>query len=106
MREWIVFLDSPTMGFDYLRFIDKVIKDPIGDLSYVHIPKKEQSRPVAAKLRDTIPALEEKVKCPYCKDCNPLNLYYTIQHINDGHKKSREEIADWLDSLSLDLSFT
>ncbi len=40
LREWIVFLDSPTMGFDYLRFIDKVIKDPIGDLSYVHIPKK------------------------------------------------------------------
>lgn len=47
------------------------------------------------------------VPCP--KGCRPGfhegNIASLIVHLNDDHKWSREQIADWLDTLDVDLSF-
>lgn len=41
------------------------------------------------------------VGCP-----RPLMIYQLIVHLNDGPRWSREQIADWLETLDLDLSFS
>lgn len=43
------------------------------------------------------PDMQETLRCPACVASG--TLYTTIQHINDFHEWSREEIADWLDTL-------
>lgn len=66
------------------------------------------------------PAIGTYVTCPgeKCAACspgecpdgcqfkqNPLPLYKIIIHLNDDHAWERERIADWLETLDLDLSF-
>jgi hypothetical protein len=62
---------------------------------------------VAAKA-SRLPGMDYVTKCPKCPTVGPL--YNLVQHYNDGHKCTREEIADWLDDLhdsgKVDLSFT
>lgn len=42
------------------------------------------------------------VQCPGC--CEQSSLAFIIPHINDEHKWTRERIADWLDTLDIDLT--
>jgi hypothetical protein len=66
-----------------------------------------------AALATKLPGMEHVTTCPVCEKDSllPYNdtLYMLIQHINDLHNWSREEIADWLDNLHddgiVDLSF-
>lgn len=55
-------------------------------------------------LADLVPALaNEQVACPACK--HPLRtLARRIIHLNDQHKWTREQIADWLDTLDIDIT--
>lgn len=50
------------------------------------------------------PALGEVVYDQVCvdRDNSAISL---IMHLNDGHKWTREQVADWLDTLEVDLSF-
>lgn len=57
------------------------------------------------------PALDTIVKSP-C-DCEKEfdfkgydRLWFVIMHLNDRDQWTREEIADWLDTFDLDLSFS
>lgn len=60
-------------------------------------------RTVTSNLKRYIPNIDSRIKCPECiKYGTVIN---TIIHLNDGHKKSRKDIADWLESLDLDLQF-
>jgi hypothetical protein len=61
------------------------------------------------RLEALIPALHDvTVGCPaitligYCKSKGRLGGI--IQHLNDRHLWSRERVADWLDTLDLDLT--
>jgi hypothetical protein len=40
-----------------------------------------------------------------CSPSEVHNLYRLIQHLNDEHQWTREKIADWLDTLDVDLTF-
>lgn len=59
-----------------------------------------------------VPGLMELIDYP-C-DCNDAlrgtiragGLINIIVHLNDGHAWKRENIADWLDTLDVDLSFS
>lgn len=57
-------------------------------------------------LTEAIPALGQKVPSPCtCIITRPQVVKDLIIHLNDGHKWTREKIADWLDTLDLDLTF-
>lgn len=57
-----------------------------------------------SKLRQLVPGLKERVACPAC-DTLTTELWSIIQHINDNHKWSRGAIADWLETLDVDIEF-
>lgn len=68
------------------------------------------TNPVIKSLRDGIPGLAKaRAACPCRK---PACLYgidtavvTIVMHLNDAAKWSRERIADWLDTLDVDLRF-
>jgi hypothetical protein len=65
-----------------------------------------QGKSWADRLKDVVPGLNMYIrKCPqdHCYCWGPL--YKMIQHLNDSHELSREEIADWLETLDVDLTF-
>jgi len=58
----------------------------------------------AHELFNSVPGLKEKVKCPKCHVTR--DLFNLIQHINDNpdsHHMTRNDIADWLESLDVNL---
>jgi hypothetical protein len=68
-----------------------------------------------SKLLRRFPALNQRIhRCPGCNpgadDTHDAPSWYDrlvwdlIQHLNDFHKWTREEIADWLESTDLDLT--
>jgi len=68
-------------------------------------PKIEQKEnlgiTVSNAMNNLFPVLNETVKCPTCLDSGPLDKI--IIGLNDIHKWTREQIADWLESLDLDI---
>ena len=72
-------------------------------------PTAKPQLSVQATLQALLPALNQiHHSCPD-KECEfsrlPRDLTDTIIHLNDIHKWPRERIADWLDTLDVDLSF-
>jgi hypothetical protein len=63
------------------------------------------------ELAELVPALTNRGLSWTCPDlsCDPPyrpdSLSAEIQHLNDQHEWTRESIADWLDSLDVDLTF-
>jgi hypothetical protein len=54
-------------------------------------------------LKRKIPGILEEKDCPWCHEID--TLWEIIQHMNDEHRASRESIADWLDTLDVDITF-
>ena len=54
-------------------------------------------------FKSLLPATQEAVKNPV--DGRSAELWRVIVNLNDVHKWSRDKIADWLESLDLDLEF-
>lgn len=68
---------------------------------------------MADKIRERIPVLETSTQtCPGCVALyegtkvppKRASLRHVIIHLNDAHRWTREEIADWLDTLDVDLT--
>lgn len=82
---------------------------PIGvDLSAHTTPIPQQSAhvmhsEVLNSLAAVLPNLDHEVMCPKCRTTDPLRS--VVVHLNDDHRVPREEIADWLDTLDVDLKF-
>lgn len=55
-------------------------------------------------LAAALPGLATRVPCPVCDDYH-APVQTAVIHMNDVHRWTREAIADWLDSLDVDLSF-
>lgn len=53
-------------------------------------------------LAETFNGVKEEGVCPDCKFTRPL--MDVIVHLNDKHKWSREAIADWLETLDIDIT--
>lgn len=57
---------------------------------------------VQDSLRNVLPCLYEQVKCPKCGRKDAMSDM--IIHLNDQEMWSREQIADWAESLDIDIS--
>jgi hypothetical protein len=66
-------------------------------------PGHEYGGEIVATIAQVIPAMREQVKHPVTGGYSSLNV--VIVDLNDSHRWSRERIADWLDTLDLDLAF-
>lgn len=61
---------------------------------------------VATDLSRILPGLNDFATCPGCDPVKPpRNIQTVIIELNDKHDWSREQIADWLETLDVDLSF-
>lgn len=78
--------------------------EAIGPVSTSNLDRAEQ-------LHRLIPGVDERVKPPCSHGDGPERLWDLIQHLNDAHNPmngvpdpwSRERIADWLETLDVDL---
>jgi hypothetical protein len=65
---------------------------------------------VQRNLKKLFPGLIELVTCPICKNKDAtiepqqMQLDRAIIHLNDTHSWSREAVADWLESLDVDIA--
>lgn len=57
---------------------------------------------VYTKLQEMISGMSSYATCPDCSV--PGSIVWLITHLNDLHAWTREEIADWLDNLDIDLT--
>lgn len=76
----------------------------------VHTPKPKPPVPsidgdrIMTSLRRALPGIQTTVACPACNRESAIEDL--IQHLNDSsHRWTREQIADWLESLDVDLAF-
>lgn len=70
---------------------------PVPPPKYEETPNSDLVR----KMNTKIPDIGKVVQCPMCG--NSTTLSRTIIHLNDACRWTREEIADWLDTLELNL---
>lgn len=59
---------------------------------------------VQANLLEICPGLRELVDCPACATFS-MPLKNIIIHLNDIHKWTRMDVADWIESLDIDTEF-
>ncbi len=81
------------------------------------VPSHSLGESVMAALKKALPegSLQTPVDCPgagekvydglICESKKPCPLSDRIMHLNDSHRWTREQIADWLDTLDVDLTF-
>lgn len=66
-------------------------------------------RSVHSDLTWLLPGLRKWFSCPACpvhdSTFPPGELFGVVTHLNDLHRWSRERIADWLETLDVDLTF-
>lgn len=93
-------VDNATV---YIPPAPKPLPKPVGYTitkhKYEHVPNTRDT------LTGLFPGLTEIVHCPACDDYDELcGLTDLIIHLNDGHEWTREQIADWLETLPVDLT--
>ena len=76
------------------------------DPSQLGEPSAPSASQVVADLARMLPDLLKQVLCPACYAYDlSATLQRQVQHLNDAHQWTREAIADWLETLDVDLSF-
>jgi hypothetical protein len=69
-------------------------------------PAPESAEPsnadLVSQMVQRIPGMRERVDCPECGSGRTVR--HNVIHLNDQHKKTYAEIAEWLDTLDIDLS--
>lgn len=66
-----------------------------------------REHPTVRALAEIVPAIRTaRAECPACPEGarTPQNIATVIVGLNDQHKWTREQIADWLDMLPIDLT--
>jgi len=58
-----------------------------------------QVAPVWDEMKNQMPELDQMVRCPgHSRECWwESSVWSMVQHLNDSHRWSREDIADWLE---------
>jgi hypothetical protein len=98
--KFIRLLDSnPSASTDYaLQPKPKYKPSPS-----VNMPQHHFGSEIADRLAQVLPGINALVKHPVTGDHERVRSI--IVNLNDGHRWSRERIADWLDTLDTDLRF-
>lgn len=60
---------------------------------------------ITRDLSTYIPGVRAIVECPKCGPGHASEIINMVQHLNDTCGYSREQIADWLETLDVDLTF-
>lgn len=66
--------------------------------------KGKSNLSMVQEMAKHIPGIYEQVKCPVAECASKDPIYTLIQHLNDYHQWKREKIADWLETLDVDLT--
>lgn len=101
--------NSWTSHWSHTQTVKQYSYKPSISASYkpTHSPHDMGSE-VADELARLLPGLDSLTPCPRCsghKETNTRSVRGQIVHLNDKHRATREEIADWLDALDVDLRF-
>lgn len=96
---------------DAFLFIEEQCKDNHADLPTVSqqasAPVPSGSQSVSEELAEVFSNVREYVQVP-CSctryEDTGLKVHVLVVHLNDFHNWTRERIADWLDTLDLDLT--
>lgn len=59
---------------------------------------------VLREMRAAFPALNYRVRCPVHEVCAPGALSKMIIHLNDREQWTREQIADWIETLDVSIN--
>jgi hypothetical protein len=77
------------------------------------VPNSIGGKKIVSALSGAIPDANAEVHCPvpqpnpcFMSDDDTRSVLDMVIHLNDSHRWTREQVADWLDTLSLDLSFS
>lgn len=101
----ILYVNGKPVGFATPVTTDTVVQHQFGYGKPQPDPAAKQGLTDLDRLAELLPALYERVKCPMSCRRGDDELEAVIVHLNDYHKWTREAIADWLDTLNLDLAF-
>jgi hypothetical protein len=86
-----------------IESLNKMLAEVKADLEkYVN----EKGIPMIYQMGDQLgtvfPGIHQKLNCP---DCGAYTqLYYILVDLNDDHGWTREQIADWLETLDIDIT--
>lgn len=103
------YVEAPNKLFNN-ELIDALMEMTLEEIDTHNHPSVPNMMSIALK---TFPGLKTRIKsCPYrstkwsgqCFQANNSTLADMILHLNDNHKYPREKIAEWLDTLDIDLS--
>lgn len=71
--------------------------------SYSYGPTYASGDTIVSTLATLVPAVRAEVRHPVTGDMAPVHA--VIVSLNDSHRWTREQVADWLDTLDVDLRF-
>lgn len=93
-------LDNATVYIPPKPKVEKEEAKVLGYYSttYEYVPSTRET------LAGLFPGLDHMLDCPACDDTTGWSLTNTIIHLNDDHEWTRERIADWLETLPVDLT--
>lgn len=70
----------------------------------VNVPTAGVAVNPIGELKKIIPNIGTNVETPCLCGVAAMDICHVVMHLNDQHEWSREKIADWLDTLDVDLS--
>ena len=71
-----------------------------------HVKNTDYQRWSVARQAQQLPGVNDIIKCPACdNNTGPSIIYTVVQHLNDYHEWTRDQIADWLETLDVDMEF-
>lgn len=84
--------------------LSQVIVDHAIDKISSTLSPEGDGKGVLREMRAAFPALKAKVKCPVHGLCVPEALSKVIIHLNDKERWTREQIADWIETLDVSIN--
>jgi hypothetical protein len=102
------FADSLITVDEFYEWVQSKLAKAVGKPYFTPIaPPPKQQGSVMDTLAEVVPGLKDNTlhHCP-AQDCDVRSIVTrAVIHLNDKHEWSREAIADWLETLDVDLSF-
>lgn len=92
----------------YLSMDDNALPSSWQTMAWKGGPAQQQvvsGHKVMRDLETHIPGIRAYVPCPACPIQHVAQIITMVQHLNDNCGYTREQVADWLEALDVDLSF-
>lgn len=105
-----LMLVNDALGKDYQEALKKIQEIKLlntSNLGPVILTGGTMEPGHPSMLSHKLPGMLEKVDCPACNKqvYSTTDLRNQIIHLNDTHKWTRNQVADWLETLDIDLAF-